>query len=56
MSDRPDWKKKLKDKAFAAAVSREDIRVGVEELGVDLDEHIARVIAGMQNDSKRIGF
>ncbi len=49
-------KKKLKDKAFAAAVSREDIRVGVEELGVDLDEHIARVIAGMQNDAKRIGF
>src|SRR5213080_4093358 len=33
-------KKKLKDKAFARGVSREDIRVGVEEMGVDLDQHI----------------
>lgn len=49
-------KKKLKDKAFAAAVSREDIRVGTEELGVDLDEHISRVISGMQADAARIGF
>jgi len=49
-------KKKLKDKAFAAAVSREDIRLGVEELGVDLDEHIARVIAGMQADAERLGL
>lgn len=47
-------RKKLKDKAFAAAVSREDIRVGAEELGVDLDEHIARVIAGMAADVDRI--
>jgi len=47
-------RKKLKDKAFAAAVSREDIRVGAEELGVDLDEHIARVIAGMAEDVDRI--
>lgn len=49
-------KKKLKDKAFAAAVSRDDIRIGTEELGVPLDEHIARVIAGMQEDATRIGF
>lgn len=49
-------KKKLKDKAFAAAVSREDIRQGAEELGVDLDQHIANVIAGMQADAARIGF
>jgi predicted hydrolase (HD superfamily) len=33
-------KKKLKDKAFAAAVSREDINQGIEELGVDRSEHI----------------
>jgi predicted hydrolase (HD superfamily) len=33
-------KKKLKDKRFAAAVSRESIKEGVEELGVELDEHI----------------
>jgi predicted hydrolase (HD superfamily) len=36
-------KKKMKDKAFARAVNRDDIRRGVEELGVDLDEHIAFV-------------
>ena len=49
-------KKKLKDKAFAAAVSRDDIRQGAEELGVDLDEHIATVIAGMQAQKERLGF
>lgn len=49
-------KKKLKDKAFAAAVSREDIQVGVEEMGVDLDTHIANVIRGMQADAARLGF
>ncbi|MBO6575268.1 MAG: HDIG domain-containing protein [Rhodothermales bacterium] len=49
-------RKKLKDKAFAAAVSRDDIRQGAEELGVDMDEHIARVIAGMQADAERLGF
>ncbi len=49
-------KKKLKDKAFAAAVSRDDILQGIEELGVDLDEHIGRVIAGMQADAARLGF
>ncbi len=36
-------KKKLKDKAFARGVNRDDVRHGVEELGVDLDEHIAFV-------------
>jgi putative nucleotidyltransferase with HDIG domain len=36
-------KKKLKDKAFARGVNREDVRKGVEELGVDMDTHIARV-------------
>ena len=49
-------KKKLKDKAFAAAVSREDIQQGVEELDVEMDEHIARVIAAMQAESERLGF
>ena len=37
-------KKKLKNKNFAAAVSREDIAVGIEELGVELSEHIDRCI------------
>ncbi len=36
-------KKKLKDRAFARGVNREDVRRGAEELGVDLDEHIAFV-------------
>lgn len=49
-------KKKLKDKRFAAAVSREDIRQGAEELGVDLDAHIATVIAGMEREAERLGF
>jgi len=48
--------KKLKDKAFAAAVSREDIRQGAEELGVDLKTHIATVIAGMQARADRLGL
>ncbi len=49
-------RKKLKDKAFAAAVSRDDIRSGAEALGVDFDEHVARVIEGMQADAERLGF
>jgi putative nucleotidyltransferase with HDIG domain len=49
-------KKKLKDRRFAAAVSREDIARGVEELGADLDAHVATVIAGMQRDAARLGF
>ena len=48
--------KKLKDKAFAAAVSREDIRQGADELGVDFDEHVARVIEGMRQEAERLGF
>lgn len=49
-------KKKLKDKAFAAAVSRDDISQGVEELGVDTDEHIARVIDALSGISTQLGF
>jgi putative nucleotidyltransferase with HDIG domain len=49
-------RKKLKDKAFAAAVSRDDIRAGAEELGIDMDTHIANVIAGMRDASDRLGF
>jgi putative nucleotidyltransferase with HDIG domain len=40
-------KKKLKTPAFAAAVSREDVRRGAAELGVDFDEHLAFVIAAL---------
>jgi putative nucleotidyltransferase with HDIG domain len=49
-------KKKLKDKSFAAAVSREDIRIGIEELGVDTDEHIQNVIDGMASEAERLGL
>jgi putative nucleotidyltransferase with HDIG domain len=41
-------KKKLKTPAFAAAVDRDDLRRGAEELGVEFDEHVAVVIAALQ--------
>jgi putative nucleotidyltransferase with HDIG domain len=47
-------KKKLKDKAFARNVSREDIEKGAKELGVPLDEHIKFVIDAMKGVSKRL--
>ncbi|MBV9336643.1 MAG: hypothetical protein JO243_12195 [Solirubrobacterales bacterium] len=40
-------KKKLKQPSFAAAVNREELRRGAEELGVDFDEHLAIVIAAL---------
>jgi predicted hydrolase (HD superfamily) len=49
-------KKKLKDKAFARTVNRDDIRQGVEELGVDLDEHIQFVIDTLRPIQKEIGL
>jgi len=49
-------KKKLKDKGFAAKVSRDDIEKGIEELGVDRDEHITTVIESLQAVSEDIGF
>lgn len=49
-------KKKLKDKRFAAQVSREDIQQGVKELNVDLDVHIDFVIKAMQGIADKLGF
>jgi putative nucleotidyltransferase with HDIG domain len=49
-------KKKLKDKAFARAVNREDIIEGARELGVDLDVHIANVVTAMQAVSDDLGL
>jgi predicted hydrolase (HD superfamily) len=49
-------KKKLKDKAFARTVNRDDIRQGVEELGVELDEHIRFVIDALRPLQKEIGL
>ncbi len=47
-------KKKLKDKAFAAAVSRADIQKGIEELSVDPTEHIQTCIDAMRADAVRL--
>lgn len=49
-------RKKLKDKSFAAAVSRDDIRQGAEELDVELSDHIANVIEAMRRESDRLGL
>ncbi len=49
-------KKKLKDKAFARSVNREDIHQGVAELGVELDEHIRFVIDALRPVQKEIGL
>ena len=49
-------RKKLKTPAFAAAVSREDIARGAELLGLDLDQHIANVIAAMQGAANELGL
>ena len=49
-------RKKMKDKAFARSVSREDVVNGANELGVELDEHIAFVIAAMQARSTELGL
>ncbi|MCA1574577.1 MAG: HAD family hydrolase [Acidobacteria bacterium] len=49
-------KKKLKDKAFARSVNRDDIRLGVEELGVPLEDHIRFVIDALRPVQKAIGL
>jgi len=49
-------RKKLKDKAFARTVNRDDIHQGVAELGVELDEHIRFVIDALRPVQKEIGL
>jgi len=49
-------KKKMKDKAFARAVNREDIVHGAEGLGMPLEEVIAGVITALQGDADRLGL
>lgn len=49
-------RKKMKTKGFAAGVNREDLVKGAEELGVDLDEHIAFVIEAMSSIADRLGL
>jgi putative nucleotidyltransferase with HDIG domain len=47
-------KKKMKDKAFAKGVSRDDIRLGAEEMGVEIDEMIQNVITAMREGWDKI--
>lgn len=49
-------RKKMKDKAFARGVNREDIVNGASDLGVDLDEHISFVIGAMQREAVNLGL
>jgi predicted hydrolase (HD superfamily) len=49
-------KKKLKDKAFARGVSREDVIQGAAEIGVPLDEHIAFVLAALRPHERVLGL
>jgi putative nucleotidyltransferase with HDIG domain len=48
--------KRMKDKAFARAVKREDLRAGAELLGLPLEEHIANVIAFMRERADALGL
>jgi putative nucleotidyltransferase with HDIG domain len=49
-------RKRMKDKAFARAVSRDDIIKGAEELGLPLDEHITFCIAAMRGIAQQLGL
>jgi putative nucleotidyltransferase with HDIG domain len=49
-------KKKMKTPAFAAAVNRDELRAGAAELGVDFDEHVALVIAALDERAAELGL
>lgn len=49
-------KKKMKDKAFAKAISRDDLILGAEVLGLSLDDHLTNVICAMQGISSDLGL
>lgn len=48
--------KRMKEKAFARAVSRDDLRKGAEEIGLPLDQHVANVIAFMREQADALGL
>ena len=52
----PSVKKKMKDKAFARGVNREDVIQGAAELGVDLDAHIAFCLQAMKTRATELGL
>jgi putative nucleotidyltransferase with HDIG domain len=54
--DAASVRKKMKDKAFARSVNRDDILAGARELGVELDEHIAFCVKAMQDRAKELGL
>jgi putative nucleotidyltransferase with HDIG domain len=54
--DAKSVRKKMKDKAFARSVSRDDIVNGANELGIDLDEHIAFCIEAMKGVAAELGL
>src|SRR3954451_25011551 len=49
-------KKKMRQPSFAAAVNRDEMRRGAEELGVDFDQHVTRVIAAMEERAGELGL
>lgn len=52
----PSVRKKMKDKAFARQVNRDDIVNGAQQLGVDLDAHIAEVIEALKSNADALGL
>ena len=52
----PSVRKKMKDKAFARSVHREDIIEGAADLGIDLEEHIAFCIVAMKGIARELGL
>ena len=54
--DTKSVRKRLKDKAFARSVSRDDIINGAQQLGVDLDEHIQFCIDAMKSIADKLGL
>lgn len=48
--------KKLKDKTFAKGVNRDDVELGVQEMGIPLEEHVANCLTGLQKAAPQLGL